>query len=228
MSRAPRGSGRAPGYATLVDVLVIDEAGQMSLADVTAVGTAARNLVLLGDPQQLAQPSQGSHPIGAEVSALQHLLGEHATIPDDRGLFLDLTYRMHPSVCTYISEIAYDDRLESAPDRDRQIVDGAAGVWFVPVRHDGDSTRSDAEAEAVAELVDQLVGTPWTDHDGVTRPLRLDDIIVIAPYNAHVAMIKTRLPAGTRVGTVDKFQGREGAVAIYSTASSSAEEARAE
>jgi uncharacterized protein len=214
-----------PGMRQAVDVLVIDEAGQMSLADVSAAGTAARNVVLLGDPQQLSQVSQGSHPDGAEVSALQHLLGRHDTIPADRGLFLDLTWRMHPAVCAYVSEIAYEDRLRSAPQREIQLVDGEAGLWFVPVRHDGDNTRSDAEADAVAKLVEELVGTAWTDHDGTTRPLELADVIVIAPYNAHVAMIKARVPAGTRVGTVDKFQGQEGAVAIYSTASSTAGDA---
>jgi predicted RecB family nuclease len=214
-----------PGLRESVDVLFIDEAGQMSLADAAPVGTAARNLVLLGDPQQLAQVSQGSHPDGAEASALEHLLGDHDTIPADRGIFLDLTWRMHPSVCAYVSEIAYEDRLESAPGLERQLVDGSAGLWFVPVHHEGDTTRSEAEAEAVAELIDQLLGTAWTDHEGRTRPLALDDIIVIAPYNRHVAMIKAQTPDGTRVGTVDKFQGREGAVAIYSMASSSAEDA---
>jgi len=213
------------GMRESVDVLVIDEAGQMSLADAAAAGTAARNLVLLGDPQQLPQPRQGAHPDGAGASALEHLLGEHATIPDDLGLFLDCTWRMHPAVCAYISEIAYEDRLESAPGLDGQSVAGAAGVWFVPVQSEGCSTRSSAEAEAVARLIDDLVGTEWTDRERVTRPLELEDIIVIAPYNAHVAEIGKFVPAGTRVGTVDKFQGQEGAVAIYSMASSSADEA---
>ena len=189
-----------PGLRDSIDVLVIDEAGQMSLADVTAVGTAARNLLLLGDPQQLAQPSQGSHPDGAGASALEHLLGDHATIPSDQGLFLDLTFRMHPAVCAYISEVAYDGRLESAPGREHQLVADDAGVWFVPVAHDGDRTRSRAEADAVAALFDMLVGTPWTNEEGQTRPLVVDDIIVVSPYNAHVAELRTRLPEGARVG----------------------------
>lgn len=213
------------GMREAVDVLVIDEAGQMSLADAVAAGTAAHNIVLLGDPQQLPQPRQGAHPEGAGASALEHLLGEHATIPDDLGLFLDCTWRMHPAVCAYISEIAYEDRLEPAAGLDGQSVDGAAGVWFVPVVHKGCSTRSSAEAAAVAELIGGLVGTPWTNRHGNTRPLELVDIIVIAPYNAHVAEIRKCVPKGTRVGTVDKFQGQEGAVAIYSMASSSAADA---
>ncbi|MDP9331964.1 MAG: TM0106 family RecB-like putative nuclease [Actinomycetota bacterium] len=214
-----------PGLRESVDVLFVDEAGQMSLADAVAVGTAARSLVLLGDPQQLAQPSKGSHPDGAGASALEHVIGDRFTIPADRGLFLPLTFRMHASVCAFISEVAYEGRLEAAPDRDLQLVDGVAGLWFVPVEHEGDRVRSHAEAAAVAEVFDDLVGKPWTNHLGEESPLVVDDIIVVAPYNAHVAELKRALPAGARVGTVDKFQGGEGAVAIYSMASSSADEA---
>ncbi|HEY3831529.1 MAG TPA: TM0106 family RecB-like putative nuclease [Acidimicrobiia bacterium] len=213
------------GMRDAVDLLFVDEAGQMSLADAVAVGTAARNLVLLGDPQQLAQPSTGSHPNGAGASALDHVLGDHSTIPDSRGLFLPTTFRMHPNVCRFISEVAYDDRLYAAPGRERQLVDGAAGVWFVPVQHDGDSTRSSDEAEAVAGLFDDLLGKPWIDWHGVEHSLTVDDLIVVAPYNAHVAELHRALPAGVEVGTVDKFQGREGVVAVYSMASSSADEA---
>jgi uncharacterized protein len=213
------------GMRDSVDLLFVDEAGQMSLADAVAVGTAARNLVLLGDPQQLAQPSTGSHPDGAGASALDHVLGDHQTIPDSCGLFLPTTFRMHPSVCEFISEVAYDNRLRSAADRERQVVDGAAGLWFVPVLHDGDSTRSRDEAAAVAALFEELVGAPWTDHEDAGHTLAVDDLIVVAPYNAHVAELHRALPAGARAGTVDKFQGREGVVAVYSMASSSADDA---
>ena len=104
-----------------VDVLFVDEAGQRSLADVVAASVAARNLVLLGDPQQLAQVSQGSHPEGAEKSALAHLLGEHATMPPELGLFLDTTFRMHPAVCAFISEVVYEGKLHSEPGLERQV-----------------------------------------------------------------------------------------------------------
>ena len=80
-----------PEYFEAVDVLFVDEAGQLSLADVLAVAQAAKSVVLLGDPQQLKQPQQGSHPEGTDVSALEHLLGEHETMPPERGLFLDQT-----------------------------------------------------------------------------------------------------------------------------------------
>ena len=208
-----------------VDVLVVDEAGQISLANVLAVSVAASNLVLLGDPQQLAQPSQAAHPEGAGVSALEHLLAGHETIPPERGLFLDATYRMHPAVCAFVSEIAYENRLHAAPGCESQADDAWAGLRFVPVTHEHNRVRSPEEAAAVAELVTGLVGRPWTDHLGDTEPLTLDKVIVVAPYNAHVAELHRALPRGTRVGTVDKFQGREGAVAIYSMASSSADDA---
>ncbi|HUP71823.1 MAG TPA: TM0106 family RecB-like putative nuclease [Acidimicrobiales bacterium] len=208
-----------------VDVLFVDEAGQMSLANVVAVAMGASSLVLLGDPQQLGQPSQGSHPDGSGLSAIGHLLGEHETMPPAAGLFLDQTWRMHPNVCEFISEIAYEGKLGSAAGRELQVVDGFAGLRFLPVDHADNRVRSTEEAVVVATLIRELVGRPWTDHDGKQRNLQLDDIIVIAPYNAHVAELRDKLTIGARIGTVDKFQGQEGAVAIYSMASSSSEDA---
>ena len=214
-----------PQMRDSVDVLFVDEAGQKSLADVVAVSVAAKSLVLLGDPQQLAQPSKGSHPEGAEVSALEHILDGAETMPDELGLFLATTYRMHPKVCAFISEVAYDGRLHSEPDLERQSVDGRAGLMWVPVEHEGNRTASTEEAKRVRELVDDLVGTTWTDKDGVTRKLELDDVLVVAPYNAHVARLQQHLPDGARIGTVDKFQGQEAPVTIYSMATSTADDA---
>jgi uncharacterized protein len=214
-----------PALREAVDVLFVDEAGQMSLANVVAVSTGASSIVLLGDPQQLGQPSQGSHPDGSGVSALAHLLGEHQTLPPEVGLFLDQTWRMHPDVCAFISEIAYEGKLRSAEGRERQVVDGFAGLRFVPVTHAGNRVRSAEEADELAALIEQLIGCQWVDHDGATRELRLGDLIVIAPYNAQVAELRRRLPDGVRIGTVDKFQGQQGAIAIYSMASSTSEDA---
>lgn len=213
------------GMRQSVDVLVVDEAGQLSLANVIAVSGAADNVVLLGDPQQLAQPSQGSHPEGAGVSALEHVLGEHDTIPPERGLFLDATYRMHPNVCAFISEIVYEDRLRSAPGLEQQAVAGDAGLHFVAVDHDGNRTSSSEEATVVSELAASLIGKEWCDKDGDVEPLDLDGIMVVAPYNAQVACLRRHLPDGARVGTVDKFQGREAPVTIYSMASSTPDDA---
>ncbi|HEY8675925.1 MAG TPA: TM0106 family RecB-like putative nuclease [Candidatus Dormibacteraeota bacterium] len=218
-----------PEMAERFDTLFVDEAGQLSLANVVAIGGCAKTIVLLGDPQQLEQPSQGSHPPGAEKSALGHMLGGHETIQPDRGLFLDLTWRMHPDVCSYISRIFYDSRLFAGPGCERQRVLGdddlsGAGLRWMPVEHSGDRSASDPEAIAVAALVARLVGRRWIDRNGVEQPLTAADVLVVAPYNAHVAALRRRLPDDVAVGTVDRFQGQEAAVVVYSMATSLAED----
>lgn len=217
-------------YANAVDVLVVDEAGQMSLANVLAVGQAARSIVLLGDPQQLDQPTQGAHPVGTDASALAHLLGNRETIPEDRGLFLSETWRLHPAICGFISEVFYEGRLTPHEGLDRQRVDGhtslgPAGLWLVLIDHSGNTTSAEEEVEQIAQIVDLLLQPTvrWTDLNGSTRPMTRDDILVVAPYNAQVAALSARL--SVRVGTVDRFQGQESAVVIYSLTSSSPEDA---
>jgi predicted RecB family nuclease len=205
-----------------LDVLVVDEAGQMSLADALAVGTSARSLVLLGDPLQLAQVSQGVHPGGTGCSVLEHLLGDDATVPPERGLFLERTRRMHPDVCRFVSEVVYDGRLLPLPGLERQRVDGVgAGIRHLPVEHEGNSQAAPEEAGAIAEEIERLVGREYTPADGAPRPLRHEDVMVVAPYNAQVRCLRGRLPEAVRVGTVDKFQGQQAPVVFYSTASSS-------
>lgn len=213
-----------------VDVLVIDEAGQFSLANAVAAAPAAGSLVLLGDPQQLTQPTQATHPYGAGISALEHLIGEHDTVPADRGVFLETTWRMHPSVTAFVSELSYEGRLDSAPGRELQAVSGAgllsgSGLRWVPVEHAGCEAESDEEAAVVADLTKDLLGRSWTDADGVIRPVTEKDLLVVAPFNAHVARLRLALPDDVLVGTVDKIQGRGAAVVIYSMASSSAADA---
>lgn len=218
-----------PEMIDSVDVLVIDEAGQFSLANAAAVAPAARSLVLLGDPQQLRQPTQAQHPYGAGISALEHIIGEHDTIPDDRGVFLETTWRMHPRISAFISELAYDDRLESVAGRERVQINaqqiGAPGLYWLPVQHELRSARSPEEAAAVASLVEHLLAGTWDDGSGTQRPITESDILIVAPFNAHVAELRKALPAGVKVGTVDKFQGQQAAVVIYSMASSSAGDA---
>ena len=218
-------------FADSVDVLVIDEAGQLALANAVAVSGAARNLILLGDPQQLDQPLQGTHPPGAEASALGHVLAGKTTMPPDRGLFLERTRRLHPDVCRFTSAAFYEGRLSSEPWLAAQEVaaSGAVtgtGVRYVPVSHEANRNASPQEAAVVAGLVRDLsTGTAtWTDETGKTRRLTDKDIVIVAPYNAQVAEIERLLPAAL-VGTVDKFQGQEAPVAIYSMATSSPEEA---
>jgi len=211
-----------------LDYLFIDEAGQVALADALAVGTSARNLVLLGDPNQLPQVSQGTHPDGAAASVLEHVLGGNDTIPRDRGLFLEQSWRMHPDVCAFISELAYEGRLVSAPDRERQSVDSpglsGVGLRFLPVPHAGNSQRSAEEAAAIRAEYDRLLEGKWTNWKGETCRIGVADILVVTPYNAQVQTLVAALPKGAQVGTVDKFQGREAAVVFFSMASSSGED----
>lgn len=219
-------------FVGAVDVLFVDEAGQMSLANALAVAPAANSVVLLGDPQQLEQPQQGSHPEGTDASVLEHLLQEHRTIPADRGLFLEETWRLHPSICDFTSELFYEKRLRSRAGLDAQSLTGTgridgAGLWFVPVEHEGNTSASTEEADRVAELYRMLIsdGVSWTDWQGISRPLSRNDILVVVPYNLHQAEIVRRLGEGARVGTVDRFQGQEAPVVIYSMATSSPEDA---
>jgi predicted RecB family nuclease len=215
-------------FAGTLDVLVIDEAGQIALANAIAVSPAARSLVLLGDPQQLDQPLKGTHPPGAERSALAHLLDEAATMPPEKGLFLAKTWRLHPDVCAFTSEVFYEGRLEPQDGLERQTLEGTGpltgtGVRFIPVKHSGNQSESPEEADAVTALVRSLVdgNTWWTDRDGVRQCVGLNNVLIVSPYNAQVAEIARRLPAGARVGTVDKFQGQEAAISIYSMTTSS-------
>jgi uncharacterized protein len=218
-----------PEFDQRLDYLIVDEAGQFSLANAVAVGTAARNLVLLGDPLQLAQPSKGSHPPGADVSALGHLLGDDRTLPPALGVFLDHTFRLHPEICTFISEAFYEGRLQSRPGLERQTVTGAgplggSGLRWRPVEHSGCRVDSREEAEEVLACCERLRNGTFVDRDGEERPVGPDDILVVAPYNAQVRLLRQVLPTGIPVGTVDKFQGREAPIVICSMTASSVEE----
>jgi uncharacterized protein len=215
--------------ARAVDVLVVDEAGQFSLANAVAVAGGARSMVLLGDPQQLAQPSQGVHPDGAGASALEHLLDGHDTVPADRGVFLDTSWRMHPAITAFISELAYDQRLTSGPGRERQeVLSGGqvtgSGIRVLEVPHVGKAAKSPEEARAIHELWHSLQGVGFVDSHGAGRPIGPQDILIVAPYNNQVAEIRRLLPAA-RIGTVDRFQGQEAPVVVYSMTSSTAEDA---
>lgn len=208
----------------VLDTLVIDEGGQFSLADALACGTAARRLVVLGDPLQLAQVTQGVHPPRSGVSVLEHVLGEHETISEEVGLFLEETRRMHPKVCRFVSDAFYESRLRSIDTcADRSTSDGV-GVRWLPLDHEGNRVDSDEEAEAIAAEIERLVGHTFTDVGKEPRPIGYGDIMVVAPYNAQVRLLRERLPHAVEVGTVDKFQGREAVAVFYSMASSSGED----
>lgn len=210
------------------DWLFVDEAGQVGLANMVAMGRAARNIVLVGDPRQLPQVIQGAHPEPANLSCLDWMLGEHATVPPDRGIFLPVSRRMHPEVCRFISDQVYEGRLTSHPDTVHQAVRGTrfpeAGAFWVPVPHEGNTQIAAEEVEAIRAAVADLMRGTWTEKDGTTRPMRVGDIIVVAPYNAQVNALRDALPGAIRVGTVDKFQGQEAPVCLVSMTASSAEE----
>ena len=218
-------------YFEAVDVLFVDEAGQMSLANVLAVSQAAKNVVLLGDPQQLEQPVKGSHPDGAAVSALEHLLAGAKTISPDKGLFLERTWRLHPKLCDFTSEVFYEGRLHPREGLEHQKIEGhswltESGLWFVPVHHEGNQNASAEEVECIAALLASLVraGVNWIDDKKQSRPLGMNDVLIVAPYNAQVSDLSNRLPKA-KVGTVDKFQGQQAPVVIYSMTTSSPEDA---
>lgn len=210
------------------DWLFVDEAGQVGLANMAAMGRAARNIVLVGDPRQLPQVIQGAHPEPANLSCLDWMLGEHATVPPDRGIFLPISRRMHPDVCRFISDQVYEGRLTSHSDTVRQSVTGTpfpeAGAFWVPVSHEGNAQIATEEVAAIQAATSELLRGTWTEKDGSSRPMRQTDIIVVAPYNAQVNALRDALPDGIRVGTVDKFQGQEAPVCLVSMTASSAEE----
>ena len=227
-----------------LDYLFIDEAGQVPLANAVAMARSAGNLVLLGDQMQLEHPVQGSHPGDAGLSVLQYVLKDtslsvpdapilHAVVPPDLGLFLGGSRRMHPSICRFISESIYEARLTSHSDCRRQRIEAnqaqrhlirkEAGIVLSPVEHEGNVQQSDEEIARVLAIYRELLGRLYMDSRGDTRPLALEDFLFIAPYNAQVRALQDMLPAGARVGSVDKFQGQEAPVCILSLCSSAGE-----
>ncbi|ODQ94066.1 TM0106 family RecB-like putative nuclease [Mycolicibacterium holsaticum] len=210
-------------------VLVVEEAGQYSLANTIAVAPAARNLMLLGDPQQLPQVSQGTHPEPVDRSALGWLIDGRHTLPSELGYFLDRSFRMHPAVCSTVSRLSYDGRLQSFDSiTAARVLDGhAPGLQVLTVDHTGNSTESPEEADAIVAEIARLLGTSWSDEDG-TVPLSQHHILVVTPYNAQVVALRRRLDAAgypdVEVGTVDKFQGRQAPVVFVSMTASSADD----
>jgi hypothetical protein len=216
-----------------LDYLFIDEAGQVSLANTMAMGVSAKNVILVGDQMQLSQPLQGSHPGRSGLSALEHLLDGFATVPPERGIFLSKTRRMHPDLCRFISDAFYDGRLMAEAGNERQCLvlapnaDPAlapTGLRFICIEHEECSQKSEPEADRVRQLYRSLLGQRWTDREGRVCPIGIDDIRVVSPYNMQVNLLRSRLPEGAHVGTVDRFQGQEAAVVLFSMATSSSDD----
>lgn len=217
-----------------LDLLVIDEAGQYSLANTLAVARAAKNMLLLGDPQQLPQVTQGTHPYPVDESALGWLSAGHDTLPEEFGYFLDVSWRMHPDLCAPVSLLSYAGKLKSAPaGGHRSLLGWEPGLYLREVEHQGNTTSSIEEANEVVRLAEQFIGAQWIEDlekPQDARALEPADILVVAAYNAQVDLIAQKLSdahlldadGGVRVGTVDKFQGQEAPVVLVSMAASSA------
>lgn len=229
LAAAPVYSWADERFVGRCDYVFADEAGQLSLADALIVSAAAENIVLVGDPLQLPQVCSGTHPVGAALSVLQHLLGPDETIPPDRGIFLETSYRMHPAICTFLSDALYEGRLVSDPQTANNRIDSpglrGSGLVFIPVTHEGNGRRSDEEAQRIVSEISLLLKGSAAIKDSPVRALEQSDILVVSPYNVQRIRIRELLEmAGytdVRVGTVDKFQGLEAAVMFYSMATSS-------
>lgn len=219
--------------ADQLDYLFIDEAGQVSLANLVGMSPAANNLILLGDQMQLGQPTQGSHPEPTDQSILNYYLQQHHTIPAELGIFLGTSYRMHPDVNHYISQAFYEGRLASAaqcanqkliPSTQHPDIKRSSGVVKVEVSHAGNSQASDEEVTKIVELKNSLLGQTFVDHEGNQREITLADILFIAPYNHQVGLLKRALGPQAKVGSVDLFQGQEAPIVIVSMCASRADE----
>lgn len=220
-------------YDTPLDYLFVDEASQVAMANLVVATGAARNIILMGDQMQLEQPIQGTHPGDSGMSALNFMLGDHAVIPKDRGIFLERTYRMHPNVCEPLSEVIYEGKLQAdAPNKNqaillenRALITKESGILTIWLDHDGNTQSSEEEAAIVNALLQELKLGRFRNKKNEVAAISLEeDVLVVAPYNMQVNLLKERLTANTRVGTIDKFQGQEAPVVIISMAVSDIEE----
>ena len=217
------------GFREKLDYLFLDEAGQVSLANLVAMGTAAKNIVLIGDQSQLAMPLKGTHPGDAGSSVLEFLLKDQATISSDRGIFLNQTWRLNSDICRFISKSFYDNRLTSNHITDKRLLlhhndtVPSDGIVLVSCDHNGCIQRSEEEGIIVRDIYKDFIGTELQDVDGV-RIIGDQDILVVTPYNIQVNHLKSILPNGARVGTVDRFQGQEAPIVIVSMVTSTVED----
>ena len=223
-----------PELAEAFDYLFIDEAGQVCLANAVAVGLCTRNLILIGDQMQLAQPTRGSHPGNTGLSCLEYLLDGRPTVPPELGVFLARSRRMHPDVCRFISEAVYESRLDSIPETERHrvlrgpatvLIPAETGIVWVPVSHVGCAQSSEEECDKIVAIVEELLERNVVGRDGRERRLTVDDILIVAPFNLQVRCLRNRLDPRVRIGSVDKFQGQEAPVVIVSLCASTLEEA---
>ena len=220
-----------PNYSDSVDYLFVDEAGQLALIDTLAVAQSTKNIVLLGDPQQLQQPQQGIHPEGSEVSSLEHIINGRQTISPEQGVFLRETWRMHPRICGFDSELFYEGKLNARPELENQKILGntgfnGSGLFYTLVSHTGNTNSSQEEVDVIKQIVHNLTkgDVIWENAINLQSIVTKQDIKIISPYNAQVQLLSEQINE-VAIGTVDKFQGQEAPIIIYSVATSSPEDA---
>ena len=217
-------------YDEKIDFLFIDEAGQVSLADLISIGNIAKNIVLIGDQNQLGQPIKGNHPNNSGQSILDYLLEGKDTIPDDRGIFLNKTYRLHSKINNFISSNFYEERLICDERADKRVIHfnknsmiKDSGIHFIEMKHENNIQTSLEEFEVVNKLMKQMMGSDYEDN-GKKRKLNVEDFLIISPYNTQVNLLISKLEEAKiknpKVGTIDKFQGQEAPITIISMTSS--------
>lgn len=213
-----------------LDYIFVDEAGQLTTADIIAIGTAAKNIVLIGDQMQLPQPSSADHPGDSGKSILEYLLEDKDTVDEDKGIFLNNSFRMHPDINNFISDSFYDGRLNCDDQTSKRSLKLEAktklncpGINYIQAIHNDFSQRNEVEGEIVNKIYKDLIGKNFQDYDGKQRKISSEDILVISPYNVQVNYLKSILPEGARVGTIDKFQGQEAPITMISMATSDGE-----
>lgn len=215
------------------DYLFVDEAGQVALANIVPMGTAAKNIVLLGDQMQLGQPTQGVHPGDSGASVLDFLLEGHHTVQPERGIFLGVSYRMHPKISEFISDTVYEGRLSSFIDTENQSLELNAnahsslkpnGIVYLPIQHSDCTQSSDEEAALIKTIYENLLTQHYINKANQRLPISHEDILVVTPYNLQVQKLRSVLPDQAKIGTVDKFQGQEAPVVLYSMVTSSGDD----
>ena len=217
-------------YRSKIDYLFIDEAGQISLADLIALGGIAKNIILVGDQQQLKQPSQGNHPGSSGTSVLDYLLEGKDTVEPEKGIFLNRTFRMHPNINSFVSDNFYENKLLTNPENKNRKIElppnfyiDKEGIHTIMMDHEDCAQTSEEELKKIDEIIKKLIGKKFTDADKKERPLTIEDFLIVSPYNAQVNFLLARLPEGTRCGTIDRFQGQQAPVTIISMTSSDLE-----
>jgi superfamily I DNA and/or RNA helicase len=212
-----------------LDYLFVDEAGQVSLANLVGISASCKNIILMGDQMQLSQPATGSHPTNAGASSLEYVLEGNATIPKDRGIFLTETYRLHPDICDFISHKIYEDRLHAAPaNKKRKLIHKEdslikpSGIQYIQLDHEGNEQASPEEVEAIKDIINQLLSSRLFDGNE-ERAITKKDILIVSPFNHQIRNLQDVLGDEIQIGTVDKFQGREAPIVIFSMASSDIE-----